>query len=89
MKRLEIIHLRSSGEALDSLRDRIRDSIGTEAVDITSTRTNSRGGAVPGVSVKPLKLTTNQALGLEMLPNRAHALCPLSPDTAFLRACLQ
>lgn len=30
MKRLEIIHLRSSGEALDSLRDRIRDSIGTE-----------------------------------------------------------
>ncbi len=31
MKRLEIIHLRSSGEALDSLGDRIRDSIAAES----------------------------------------------------------
>ena len=30
MNRLEIIHLRSSGEPLDSLGDRIRESLGTE-----------------------------------------------------------
>ena len=30
MKQLEIIHLRSSGEALDSLGHRIRESLGAE-----------------------------------------------------------
>jgi hypothetical protein len=76
MRRLEIIHLRSSGEPLESLADRIRESIWSEGDQAEVVTMYRRRGLETDLAVHIQHLEMSQAegpsrLGLQLVSSLA------------------
>ena len=74
MKRLEIVHLRSSGEALESLKDRIRDSVGQAGDERRVVTLYRRRGLETDLAVHILDAGTSGRRASELALRLASAL---------------